>query len=122
MSLAELVFLAQVLSVTDGDTFRARIEVWTGVEVVTAVRVLGIDTPELRGKCVAEKERAVAARERLRTLLASGPVTVTAVMQDKYAGRVDAVVSVNGVRVADTLIAEGLARPYAGGTRAGWCP
>ena len=122
MSLAELVFLAQVLTVTDGDTFRARIEVWTGVEVVTAVRVAGIDTPELRGKCPAEKATAIAARERLRALLAAGPVTLTAVMNDKYAGRVDALVMVNGVRVADTLIAEGLARPYSGGARAGWCP
>lgn len=122
MSLAELVFLAQVLTVTDGDTFRARIEVWSGVEVVTAVRVAGIDTPELRGKCPAEKATAIAARERLRALLAAGPVTLTAVMNDKYAGRVDALVMVNGARVADRLIAEGLARPYAGGARAGWCP
>ncbi|MEY5100850.1 MAG: hypothetical protein RJA36_3569 [Pseudomonadota bacterium] len=121
MSFAELVFLAQVLTVTDGDTFRARIEVWTGVEVITAVRVAGIDTPELRGKCLAERERAIAARERLRSLLAAGPVLVTRVSSDKYAGRVDAVVSVNGVRVADTLVVEGLARPYAGGARAGWC-
>lgn len=122
MSLAELVFLAQVLTVTDGDTFRARIEVWTGVEVVTAVRVAGIDTPELRGKCPAEKSAALKAKARLGELLAAGPVTVTAVMNDKYAGRVDALVMVNGVRVADTLIAEGLARVYSGGPRAGWCP
>ena len=122
MTLAELVFLAQVLTVTDGDTFRARLEVWPGVEVVTAVRVAGIDTPEIRGKCQSEKDRAIAARERLRALLASGPVVVTGVVNDKYAGRVDAVVSVNGVRIADTMVAEGLARAYAGGARAGWCP
>lgn len=122
MSFAELVFLAQVLAVVDGDTFRARVQVWTDVEVVTSVRVAGIDTPELRGKCPAERERAIAARERLRALLASGPVLVTRVADDKFGGRVDAVVSVNGVRVADTLIAEGLARAYTGGARAGWCP
>jgi len=122
VNLAELVFLAQVLTVTDGDTFRARIEVWSGVEVVTAVRVAGIDTPELRGKCPAEKAAALKAKARLGELLAAGPVTVTAVVNDKYAGRVDALVMVNGVRIADTLVAEGLARVYSGGTRAGWCP
>ena len=54
-------FLALVLSVTDGDTFRARVEVWPGMEVQTAVRILGIDTPELHGKCQEEKDAAVRA-------------------------------------------------------------
>lgn len=121
MSLASLVFLTYVLTITDGDTFRGRIEVWPNVEVVTAIRISGIDTPEIRGKCAAEREKAIAARERLRALLAAGDVTITQVMNDKFAGRVDAVVMVNGVRVADTLVAEGLARPYIGGTRQGWC-
>lgn len=114
------VYLALVLLVTDGDTFRARIEVWPSVEVVTAVRLRGIDTPELRGKCVAERERAIAARERLRALL-TGRVTIEAVEPDKYSGRVDARVMANGQDVAAVLVAEGLARPYAGGTRQGWC-
>lgn len=121
MSLASLTFLTYVLTITDGDTFRGRIEVWPNVEVVTAIRISGIDTPEIRGKCAAEREKAIAARERLRALLAAGDVTITQVMNDKFAGRVDAVVMVNGVRVADTLVAEGLARPYIGGTRQGWC-
>jgi endonuclease YncB( thermonuclease family) len=121
MNLASLTFLTYVLTITDGDTFRGRIEVWPNVEVVTAVRVSGIDTPEIRGKCVAEREKAITARERLRALLAAGEVTITKVMNDKFAGRVDAVVMVNGVRVADTLVAEGLARPYTGGARQGWC-
>ena len=34
----------------------------------------------------------------------------------------DAFVAVNGVNVADTMIKEGLARAYTGGTRASWCP
>jgi len=115
-------WLALVLLVTDGDTFRARVEVWPGIDAVTAVRIRGIDTPELRGKCASEKEQAVAARERLRALLAAGPVQLLHVEHDKYAGRVDADVSVNGKSVAAVLIAEGLARPYTGGARQGWCP
>ena len=114
--------LALVLTVTDGDTFRARVEVWPGVEIVTAVRLAGIDTPEIRGKCASERERAIAARERLRSLLAAGPVELFHVEPDKYAGRVDAKVSVNGQSVGDVLVAEGLARPYSGGARKGWCP
>ena len=115
------VFAALVLSVTDGDTFRARIPVWDNVEVVTAVRVRGIDTPEIKGKCPAEKAAALAAKARLAELL-NGPVQLSHVDPDKYAGRVDADVTVNGQSVAAVLIAEGLARPYTGGARQGWCP
>ena len=114
-------FLAFVLLVNDGDTFKARIEVWPGVEVQTAVRVRGIDTPEIKGKCQSEKDAALRARERLRTLLA-GKVSVSNVELDKYAGRVDADVVADGVNVADVLVSEGLARRYTGGARQGWCP
>ena len=115
------VFAALVLSVTDGDTFRARIPVWDNVEVITAVRIRGIDTPEIKGKCPAEKAAALAAKARLTELL-NGPVQLSHVDPDKYAGRVDADVTVNGQSVAAVLIAEGLARPYTGGARQGWCP
>lgn len=115
-------FLALVLSVTDGDTFKARITVWDNVDVVTAVRLRGIDTPEIKGKCPAEKATALAAKARLSELLSAGPVTLLHVEPDKYFGRVDADVSVNGSSVAGILVQEGLARPYTGGARASWCP
>ena len=115
------VFAALVLSVTDGDTFRARVPVWDNIDVVTAVRIRGIDTPEIKGKCPAEKAAALAAKERLTALL-NGSVQLLHVEPDKYAGRVDADVTVNGTSVAAILIAEGLARPYTGGARQGWCP
>ena len=117
------VYLALVLSVYDGDTFKARVPVWPGVETVTSVRVIGIDTPEIKGKCVSERAAALAAKGRLTALLASGRVEISAVKEDVYTGRVDAVVTVDGKPVADTMIAEGYARPYDGKTaRAGWCP
>ncbi|MEY4402178.1 MAG: hypothetical protein RIR91_213 [Verrucomicrobiota bacterium] len=115
-------WLAVILAVNDGDTFRARLEVWPGVEVTTAVRIAGIDTPEIKGKCASERERAILARERLRALLALGPVEVREVTLDKYAGRVDAFVVAGGRPVGEVLVQEGLARPYSGGARAGWCP
>lgn len=115
-------FLALVISVTDGDTFKARISVWDNVDVVTAVRLRGIDTPEIKGKCPAEKALALTAKTRLTELLNTGPVTLLRVEPDKYAGRVDADVTINGSSVAGILIQEGLARPYTGGARASWCP
>ena len=112
------VFAALVISITDGDTFKARISVWDGIEVVTAVRLRGIDTPEIKGKCPAEKAAALAAKARLTELL-NGQVQLLHVEPDKYAGRVDADVLVDGKSVAAVLVAEGLARPYTGGARQG---
>jgi endonuclease YncB( thermonuclease family) len=113
-------FLALVLLVNDGDTFKARVQVWDGVEVVTAVRLRGIDTPEIKGKCASEKAAALRAKARLAELL-TGSVQLLFVEPDKFAGRVDADVIVDGRPIAAVLVAEGLARPYAGGARQSWC-
>ena len=40
---------------------------------------------------------------------------------DKYGGRIDAEVWIDDILLSDALIAAGLARPYNGGKRAGWC-
>ena len=55
---------AAVIEVIDGDTVRVRARVWLGQDVETAVRIAGIDTPELRGAdCDAERRLAEAARD-----------------------------------------------------------
>jgi micrococcal nuclease len=120
--LAATLYSVLVLGVVDGDTFNASLTVWPDVQVVTAVRLAGVDTPELRGKCAAETVAAQAARKRLAELLTGKLVTISAVKPDKYRGRVDARVTVDGQDVAQQLLAEGHARPYAGGARLGWCP
>jgi endonuclease YncB( thermonuclease family) len=114
-------FLAMLISVTDGDTFKARVPVWDGVEIVTAVRLKGIDTPELKGKCAAEKALALKAKARLAELL-TGSIVISDITPDKFAGRVDAIVVANGQEVAGILVADGLARQYTGGARGSWCP
>lgn len=116
------IYLATLLSVTDGDTFKARVPVWQGIEVTTAVRIQGVDTPELRGKCEHERVLAGKAKDALSEILNSGKaITLRNVDDDKYSGRVAAQVFVDGESVADKLIKRGLARPYEGGKRSGWC-
>jgi micrococcal nuclease len=53
---------ATVLRVLDGDTFEARATVWPDLEVTVAVRIAGIDAPELQSHCARERELAGAAR------------------------------------------------------------
>lgn len=108
--------------VVDGDTFQAVALVWPRVSVEVGVRLAGIDAPEINGKCVAEKELAKKAKARLEQILSYGDVRVTVLHEDKYAARVDAVVSAKGVDPATILLQEGLAKPYTGsGPRPAWC-
>ena len=51
----------------------------------------------------------------------AGWLTLRHIRYGKYAGRVVARASAEGVNLSDALLAAGLARPYDGGTRAGWC-
>lgn len=113
---------AEVLRVVDGDTLVARARIWLGQTVETHVRLAGIDAPELRGKCAAERERARAAREALAHLVGGGPVTLSGIESDKFGGRVLARVSTADAQdVAAALVAGGHVRAYSGGRRAGWC-
>ena len=110
-----------VTRVIDGDTVEFVAHVWLGLNLTTHVRVRGIDTPEVAGKCAAEKTRAAEATRRLADLTASG-ISIANVADDKYAGRVIAdVTTATGTDVKAAMIASGLARPYDGSARQPWC-
>ncbi len=79
---------ADVLRVIDGDTFEARVHVWPGLDITTKIRLRGIDAPELKARCPAERAMAEAARDALAGMLAEGEVGISAVTPDKYGGRV----------------------------------
>ena len=113
---------ATVLYVNDGDTFEARVRIWPGTDVTTKVRLRTVDAPEMQYRCDDERVKAQAARDALAAMLRQGSVTIINVQQDRYGGRVDADVATAGTpNVADALLARGLARPYDGGRRDGWC-
>ena len=113
---------ALVLRVIDGDTIAVRARIWIGQSVDTRVRIVGVDTPELRGECALEIELATAAQDLVIEALGDQPVTLRNVRYDKFGGRVLArVESYTGEDIARLLIAAGLGRPYDGGKRAAWC-
>ena len=88
------------------------------------VRLCCIDAPELHARCPAEQALAEAARSRLQALIASGRPLVAEIARGRQRGRYErwlARVYAGGVDVGNVLLAEGLARHYAGGKRAGWC-
>lgn len=119
---ADTSYRTEIIRVVDGDTFEARVSIWPGVDVSTKVRLLGIDAPEMNGRCAAEQVRADAVRSALSEILYAGEVRIAAVAPDKYGGRVLARASTRRVAdVGEALLAAGLVRPYRGGRRSGWC-
>lgn len=109
---------ARVLRLIDGDTFVAEAMVWPGHAVTVSVRIRGIDAPELRGRCEAERRAARRARAVLGRLLGAGPVTVRNIGGDKYYGRVLADVAAGREDdVAGAMLRLGMARAYRGKTR-----
>lgn len=113
---------AEVLRVIDGDTLEVRLSVWPGQQVVTKVRLRGIDTPERRGRCAAERALAERATQMLSSLVERRPVMLSGIGPDKYFGRVVAqLLLADGRDAGATLLAQGLARHYAGRARQGWC-
>lgn len=108
-----------ILKVIDGDTILINVDDIPdvfGKEV--AVRIRGVDTPEMRTKNPKEKELALKAKDRLGFLL-RGKVEIKNASRDKYF-RLLADVYVDGQSVAEILIREGYARPYDGGKKEKW--
>lgn len=112
---------ARLVSVHDGDTIKVDVQVWPGQTNRVSVRLDGVDTPELRGKCPQERVQAIKARDYVIAMTKDKSLAIQAVTLGKYAGRVVARVLVDGQDLTDMLIAAGLGRPYDGGKRQGWC-
>ncbi len=108
----------RVVSVIDGDT----VTLWCPSTGTQRARLTGFDAPEMFSpQCASELAKAVAATWALRkTLWTAGEVTVRHHGTDRY-GRALVDLRADGVPVGRGLIAAGLARPYDGGRRAGWC-
>ncbi|HHK74569.1 MAG TPA: nuclease [Rhizobiales bacterium] len=108
--------------VVDGDTIHARALIWLHQEVRVTVRLKGVDTPELHGRCAREIAMARRARRFTANWLAGGPIRLTRIKQGKYGGRVIAkIANAKGQDLGRALLNEGLARPYGGAKRRSWC-
>lgn len=116
---------AEVLKVTsiyDGDSFRADLKGFPAIiGEHMAIRINGVDTPELRGKCDKEKQLARAAKqftvERLRT---AKNITLKNIKRGKYF-RLIADVILDGVSLGDLLLQNHHAVEYSGKAKPDWC-
>ena len=116
------VTVSKVISVYDGDTFRVNIDSLPPIVGKNiAIRVNGVDTPEIRGKCQYEKNLALEARDFVRAKLSNAKeIKLTNLQRGKYF-RVVANVVVDGVSLEQELLDNELAYEYSGGKKLSWC-
>ncbi|MCJ8190868.1 thermonuclease family protein [Sphingomicrobium aestuariivivum] len=105
---------ADTACISDGDSIR--------LAGGAPLRVVGFDTAEIgRPQCEAERALAISARAELQRWVNRGPFEIHYVEErDRYGRRLGRLER-DGEDVADHLIRRGLARPYRGGQRQGWC-
>ena len=116
------VTVSKVINVYDGDTFRVNIDSLPPIIGKNiAIRVNGVDTPEIRGKCQYEQDLALEARDFVRVKLANAKeIKLTNLQRGKYF-RVVANVVVDGVSLEQELLDNKLAYEYDGGKKLSWC-
>jgi len=119
--------LPEIVKIVDGDTIKiilAPLKDYPPLDKVS-IRILGIDTPEhdWRAKCLLERELGIKAKQHVIDLVGdSKRIKVTNYKWDKYGGRIDGTVSVNGIDIGQSLIDNKLAKPYTGkGPKFNWC-
>ena len=115
----------EVTRVLDGDTIEYKADFLPApLKPVLKIRVLGIDTPEKGHRAQCPEEAALALKASALTKQAvkeAKSIQLQLEGWDKYGGRVLGYVLIDGKNLGDMLIAQGLARPYDGGTKSSWC-
>jgi micrococcal nuclease len=116
-------YSAKVISVYDGDTFDAIVDMGFSTSVNIKVRMLGIDTAEIKSKDPEQKEKAIAARDFLRSLILDKKIIIRTAGMEKYGrwlGEIwefpkegeEVTESIN-----DQMVRLGHAKAYFGGTK-----
>ena len=113
--------VTEIVKVVDGDTVYIIIDLGMHITVYKKIRMLDIDTDEVRGGTIDTKLRANLAKDRLKTLLESGDVYIQTKMDTtgKYGRLLGDFYVVDGDTVIDvkaTLIDEGYEKGGTGTT------
>tara|TARA_B100000287_G_scaffold372927_1_gene371832 strand:- start:430 stop:819 length:390 start_codon:yes stop_codon:yes gene_type:complete len=124
--MEKYIYRAKLVKIVDGDTIDALIDVGFDIWFKKRIRYKGIDTWESRTRDLEEKKKGLAAKERNRELLEeisdkSGYFRLKSYGVGKY-GRVLGEIFIldkegKQYNVNETLIKEGHAYEYDGGTK-----
>lgn len=107
---------ARIVDVYDGDTVTVIILINGSSKAPfrIKIRILDIDTPEIRTKNIMEKEAAILVRDYVSDIILNKIVALKIIKWDKYGGRMDGHINLNNVCLSKLLLDKGYAKPYDG--------
>lgn len=117
------ITVSKVSSVYDGNTFRANLKNYPDIiGHQIAIKIHGIDIPEIKAQCKKEKLLARKAKKFTASLLKNAThIELKNIKRGKYF-RLIADVYIDGRNIAEILIKSGLASEYYGGPQTKkWC-
>lgn len=112
------VTVGKVIKVYDGDTFTmiSKLPNTQGPIYRFNVRMKGIDSPEIKGKTLNEKELGKKSRDVLSNLILGKIVILKDISTEKY-GRILADVYIGDLCINEWLLINNYAVKYDGGTK-----
>ena len=119
---SESYTIEKIISVYDGDTFRADIR---GLPDIIgkniAIRILGIDTPEIKGKCEEEKIVAIKNRDFSRKALFNAKTITLKNLRDKYFRLLADVYFDDIDPLVKSYLVNNFQEKYSGKKKSSWC-
>jgi micrococcal nuclease len=106
----EYIFSGIVYNVVDGDTVDAELDLGFKLKIKQRLRLAGIDTPERGQPGFEEAKQALIEKTLNKTL------TFTTYKQSKW-GYFLADIEFDDQSINQSMITEGFAKPYTGGTK-----
>ena len=112
-------YICQLDRVVDGDTLDAEIDLGFGVYVKKRIRLADMDAWESRTRDLQEKEKGLAAKQRLIDLIeeSNNKFWLISHEQGKYGRVIGVVILEDGRIVNEILVEEGHGYSYDGGSR-----
>ena len=108
----------KVIKVYDGDTITiaSKLPYETSIIYRFSVRLLGIDSPEIKSKITREKQLAIQSRDALVDLIMDKTIQLKNISSEKY-GRVLADVYLDDLHINQWMLDNHYAVPYDGGAK-----
>lgn len=106
--------IEEILSVIDGDTVEVVVDLGFSIYHKTRVRLVGIDTPEIRTKDLEEKEKGIKALDFVVDFFRQMEHEEKVLYSEKLDGfgRCLGRIIVGGIDIGEELLESGYARPY----------
>lgn len=112
-------YKAELKKIIDGDTIDVRLDLGFDIHFDARIRLYGINAPESRTRDLVEKEKGLAAKVWLTTILENAEEIIIKTSLDKKGkyGRILGTIMIDGVNINEQMVTEGHAVEYFGGAR-----